>query len=113
MMWVMCNLVSVHLETVSMSVQDMCTFCAKHNIGPEIVLDANNGTPWWRGSSGSSFSVCLEIVLILTQDSCMVCAERTIGSGSFWTHPMKLLGDEAQVVVRFGLFRDSANLDAR
>jgi hypothetical protein len=30
----------------------------------------------------------------------------------FWTHPMVLLGDEAQG-ARFGLFGDSANLDAR
>jgi hypothetical protein len=28
-------------------------------------------------------------------------------------HPMALLGDKAQVEARFGLFRDSANLDAR
>jgi hypothetical protein len=28
-------------------------------------------------------------------------------------HPMVLLGDEAQVVARFGLFGDSANLDTR
>jgi hypothetical protein len=28
-------------------------------------------------------------------------------------HPMVLLGDEAQVDSRFGLFEDSANLDAR
>jgi hypothetical protein len=28
-------------------------------------------------------------------------------------HPMVLLGDEAQVDARFGLFGDSANLDAR
>ena len=32
---------------------------------------------------------------------------------SFWTHSMVLLGDEIQVEDRFGLFRDSANLDAR
>jgi hypothetical protein len=32
---------------------------------------------------------------------------------SFWTNPMVLLGDEAQLEARFGLFRDSANLDAR
>jgi hypothetical protein len=32
---------------------------------------------------------------------------------SFWTHPMELLGDEAQVEARFSLFGDSANLDAR
>jgi hypothetical protein len=28
-------------------------------------------------------------------------------------YPMVLLGDEAQVEARFGLFRESANLDAR
>jgi hypothetical protein len=28
-------------------------------------------------------------------------------------HPMVLLGDEAQVEALFGLFGDSANLDAR
>ena len=32
---------------------------------------------------------------------------------SFWTHPMVLLGDEAQVEARFSPFEDSANLDAR
>ena len=32
---------------------------------------------------------------------------------SFWTHPMVLLGDEAQVEARFGPFGDSANPDAR
>ena len=63
-----------------MSVQDRCTVCAKQTIGPEIILDASDGTPRWRGSSGSLFSVRLEIVLIMTQDRCTVCAERTIGS---------------------------------
>ena len=67
MMWVMWNLVSVHLETVFLSVQDRCP----------------------------------------------VCAKRTIGSETFWTHPMVLLGDEAQVEARFGPFGESANLDAR
>jgi hypothetical protein len=32
---------------------------------------------------------------------------------SFWTYPMVLLGDKAQVKARFSPFRDSANLDAR
>ena len=31
----------------------------------------------------------------------------------FWTHPVVLLGEEPQVQASFGLFRDSANLDAR
>ena len=32
---------------------------------------------------------------------------------SFWPHSMIPLGDKAQVEARFGLFEDSANLDAR
>jgi hypothetical protein len=32
---------------------------------------------------------------------------------SFWTHPMVLLGDEAQVQARFNLFGNSGNLAAR
>ena len=32
---------------------------------------------------------------------------------SFWTHPLVLLGDEAQVEACFDLFGESANLDAR
>jgi hypothetical protein len=60
------------------SVQDRCTVCAKHTIGSEIVLDAPDGTPTWRGSSESS--VRLEIGVILAQDRCMVCVEHTIGS---------------------------------
>ena len=35
------------------------------------------------------------------------------GKKSFWTHPLGLLGDEAQVKAHFGMFGDSANLDAR
>jgi hypothetical protein len=30
---------------------------------------------------------------------------------SFWTDPMVLLGDEAQVEARFSMIGDSANLD--
>jgi hypothetical protein len=32
---------------------------------------------------------------------------------SFWTHTMELRGDLGHVESRFGLFVDSANLDAR
>ena len=52
--------------------------------------------------------VRLEAVLVSEQDKCTVCAKRTIGS-----EPMVLLGDGAQLESRFGLFADSANLDAR
>jgi hypothetical protein len=58
-------------------------------------------------------SVHLEIVLVSVQDRSMVCTKCTIGSEILWTHPMVLLGDEAQVDARLGLFADRANLDAR
>jgi hypothetical protein len=41
---VMWNLISIHLETAVLSVQDGCTICAKHTIGTEIILDAPDGT---------------------------------------------------------------------
>jgi hypothetical protein len=50
---------------------------------------------------------------VSVQDRCTVCAKRTIGSEIVLDAPMVLLGDEAQVDVCFGLFGDSANLDAR
>ena len=34
---------------------DRCTVCAERTIGSEIILDALDGTPRRRGSSGSSF----------------------------------------------------------
>ena len=57
--------------------------------------------------------VRLEIVLESAQDRCMVCAKRTIGSETVLDAPMVLLGDEAQVQDRFGLFRDSTSLNVR
>jgi hypothetical protein len=44
--WVMWNLVSVHLETVLVSVQYRCTICVDHSTGSEIILDATDDTPW-------------------------------------------------------------------
>ena len=38
------------------------------------------------------------------QDRCTVSAKCTIGSEIIWTHPMELLGDEAQVESSFGSF---------
>ena len=57
--------------------------------------------------------VRLEMLLVSVQDRCKVCANRTIGSETVLDAPMVLLGFEAQVKARFGLFRDSASLDAR
>ena len=47
------------------------------------------------------------------QDRCMICAKRTIGYETVLDAPMVLLGDKAQVQACFGLFRDSASLEAR
>ena len=58
-------------------------------------------------------SIRLEMVLVSVQDRCMVCAKRTIGLEIVLDAPMVLLGDEAQVEARFGLFGDSANVDSR
>ena len=60
-----------------------------------------------------SRSVRLEMVLVLAQDRCTVCANVPYAQKSYWTHPMVLLGDEAQVDARFCPFGDSANVDAR
>ena len=45
----------VRLEMVLVFTEDRCTICAKRTIGSEIVLDAPDGTPKLRGSSGCSF----------------------------------------------------------
>ena len=57
-------------------------------------------------------SIHLETVLVSLQDRCAVCAKHTMAQKSFWTHQMVLLGDEAQVEARLGLFGDSDNLDS-
>ena len=49
-------------------------------------------------------SLCLETMLVSLQDRCKVCAKHTMAQKSFSTHQMVLLGDEAQVEARFGLF---------
>jgi nitrate reductase beta subunit len=46
-------------------------------------------------------TVQLEMVLNLMHDRCTVCAKHSIARKSFWTHPMELRGDEAQVEARF------------
>ena len=47
---------SVRLEMVLVLMEDRCTVCAKRTIGSDIVLDAPDGTPRWRGTCGISFS---------------------------------------------------------
>ena len=58
-------------------------------------------------------SFLLETVLVPVQLRCMVCARHTIGLEIILDTPMVVLGDEAQVEARFGLFRDSTSLDTR
>ena len=58
-------------------------------------------------------SIHLEIVLVLVQDRCMVYARRTMGSKIVLDTMMELLCIKAQLDARFGLFGDSAKLDAR
>ena len=55
----------------------------------------------------------LETVLVSLQDRCVVCVKCTIGPETILDAPLVLLGDEAQVQARFGLFRDSTSLDTR
>ena len=50
---------------------------------------------------------------MLVQDRCTVYARRTMGSKIVLYTMMVLLSIEAQVDARFGLFGDSAKLDAR
>jgi hypothetical protein len=58
-------------------------------------------------------SLHLEIVLNLTQVDAPFAMNVPQAQRSFWTHPMVLLGDEAQLEARFSLSGDSANLDER
>jgi len=58
-------------------------------------------------------SVCLERLLVLVQDRRMVCANAPQAKKPLWMHPMVLIGQEAQVEARYGLFGDRANLDPR
>jgi hypothetical protein len=57
--------------------------------------------------------VRLETMLVSVQDRCTVCVEPTTAQKSFWTHPIVLRGDKAQVEAHFGPFGDSASLDTR
>jgi hypothetical protein len=64
------------------------------------------------GNLASRFGLFGEVI-VSVQDRCMVIALCTKAQKSFWTDLMVLLGDEAQVEPCFGMFGDSANLDAR
>ena len=99
-MW---NLISFHLKTVLVSVQDRCMVCARCTVGLQIVLDAPDGTPRSRG-------LCGTLLLSVSRQCWCRCK---IGGRfkldvpkaykSFWINSMVPLGDEAQVEARFGL----------
>ena len=59
----------------------------------------------------TSFS--LEIVLVSGKMGALFTPNVPSAQKSFWTHPMVLLGDEAQVKACFRPFGESANLDTR
>jgi hypothetical protein len=58
-------------------------------------------------------SIHLDTVLVQCKIGARFAPNVPKAQKSFWTHPMVLLGDEAQVDACFGLFEDSAFLDAR
>jgi hypothetical protein len=66
-MWVIWNIVYVHLKTVLVSVQDWWMVCAKRTISSENHF----GRTWWHYS---------ETTLVSVQDWWIVCAKRTISS---------------------------------
>jgi hypothetical protein len=39
-------LMSLHLETVLILMQDRCMVCAKRTMGLDIILDAPDRSPW-------------------------------------------------------------------
>jgi hypothetical protein len=51
---------SVRLEIVLLLMQDWCSVCVEHTVGPEIVLEAPDGTPRLRGSCGILFRSVLK-----------------------------------------------------
>ena len=81
-------------------------------IGSEIILDAPDGTPRLHGSCPITFGLVGDGVSV--GDRQVYGLHQTYqGSKTILDAPMVLLGDKAQVQARFGLFRDSASLDAR
>jgi hypothetical protein len=95
------KLILVCFGMVLILTQDRCTVCAEITIGLEIVLDAPDATPMWRGSCGILFWS----ILRLCKCRCKIGAPFVLNIAkpqkSFWTHSMVLLGYEAQFDARF------------
>jgi hypothetical protein len=78
-MWVKWKLILVHLEIMSISMQDRFMVCAECAIGSEIILGTLDGTPMWRWSMEAHFGLFGGTV-ISAQHRCMIWDEHTIGS---------------------------------
>ena len=76
-MW---NLVSIHLETVLVSLQDRSKVCAKHTMAQKSFWTHQMVLLGDKAQVEARFGPFREIVLILTQDRFMVCVERNTGS---------------------------------
>jgi hypothetical protein len=104
-------LVLVCLVIMLILTQDRCTICAECTICSENRIEHTRRISLVTLVMWNLVSIDLETVLVSVQDRCTVCAKRS--SEIILYAPMLHLGDEAQVDTCFGLFRDSANLDAR
>jgi hypothetical protein len=104
------KLVWVLLEIVLILMQDRRTVCAECTIR----LENHFGRTHWNSEVmwviWNLTLVRLEIVLVLGVRFPLNVPQ---AQKSFWTHPMVLLGGDAQLEARSGPFGDSANLDAR
>jgi len=80
-------------------------------ICPEINLGAPYGSP--RVSYGISLLSVWRQYLFRCKIGAQFTPNTPQSEKPFWTNLLVLLGEEAQVEARFGLFLDSANLNAR
>ena len=94
-----------------MPVHDMCTVCAQHTIGLDIVFNTSMVLLGDEAQVEARFSLCGDVV-ILTQDRCLVCAEHIVGSEIILDAPMELICDVGHVESHFGLFGDSVGVGA-
>jgi hypothetical protein len=82
-------------------------------IGLEIILDAADGIPRRRGSCGILFRSIQRRCLCQNKIGAQFAPNVPLAQKASWTHPMVLLGDEAQVEACSIPFRDSASLGTR
>jgi hypothetical protein len=94
------NLVLVCLEIVLVSVQDRSTVCVKRTTTSEIILDAPDGTPRLRGSSGSSFQSISRYYRSLPKIDARFVSNIPLARKLFWMHQMQLLADVGHVESR-------------